>query len=299
MRALITCVLALALSACGPIVVPPPVPTTLTPPPASSTAPVPTSTPPPTSTTPPPASTPPPSIRLYPWHTGIVSTTFWVGEIFNGSIADGSQVCSTYDSKWAYHWSGLNTGKAPSGTDCEGAPTGGCDGVPSKGKCATEARLAPDFWPTKVVPRENPFYLDLPFDDVNDPTGFKTRCQVIPWAGDAGYAGKCSDSGFSYMKNRWVHLVGASGRDCYGQVEDAGPSSGSAYHDTGYVFGTGDARPANRQFGGAGADVSPALNGCLGFSELDGDTDQIRWQFVDAPPAGPWTRVVTTSGVTP
>ena len=39
-------------------------------------------------------------------------------------------------------------------------------------------------------------------------------------------------------------------------------------------------------------DVSPALNGCLGFNGRDGVVD---WRFVDAPPPGPWTRIVTTS----
>jgi hypothetical protein len=41
-------------------------------------------------------------------------------------------------------------------------------------------------------------------------------------------------------------------------------------------------------------DVSPALNGCLGFSSRDG---RVNWRFVDAGdvPAGPWTQIVTTS----
>lgn len=239
--------------------------------------------------------------RTYPWHTNIVATTFWVGELFNASLADGSQVCSTYDSKWALHWSGISTGKVPQSADgCAGSPSGGCDGISgSKGSCKTEARKAPDYWPSKATPRENPFYLDLPYDDINDSKAFKARCTDIPWAGDPGYAGKCKDGNVSYMKNRWVHIVGASGRDCYGQIEDAGPSHGSLYHDTAYVFGAKDARPAQKQFNRAGMDVSPALNGCLGFRELDGDTDKVRWQFVDAPPPGPWRKVVTTSGVTP
>lgn len=275
---------------------PGPTTTTLIPTPTVTAQPPPvTVTPSPTTTTVVPA---PPAGRAYPWHTNIVSTTFWVGEIFDASIPDGSQVCSTYDSQWALHWGGIKTGVAGKGTDCEGSPTGSCDGVPGKSTCATEVRKAPDFWPTKVTPRENPFYLDLPFDDMNDSTGFKTRCTVIPWAKDD--PAHCDDTKNSYMKNRWVHLVGASGRDCYGQIEDAGPSSGSAYHDSDYVFGTNDARPANKKFGAAGADVSPALNGCLGFAELDGDGDHIRWQFVDVSdvPPGPWTKVVTTSGVT-
>lgn len=273
-----------------------PTPTVTAQPPTTVVVPPPvTVTPTPTTTTVVPA---PPAGRVYPWHTNIVSTTFWVGEIFDPQLPDGSQVCSTYDSAWALHWSGISNGKAGSGSDCEGSPVGGCDGAPVKDNpCATEPRTAPDFWPTKVTPRENPFYLDLPFDDMNDSTGFKSRCQVIPWAKDD--PSHCGDTKNSYMKNRWVHLVGASGRDCYGQIEDAGPSSGSAYHDSAYVFGADDKRPAHKDFNNAGLDVSPALNGCLGFRDLDGENDTVRWQFIDQPPAGPWTRIVTTSGVTP
>ena len=65
------------------------------------------------------------------------------------------------------------------------------------------------------------------------------------------------------------------------------------------MFGSTDARPVRSRSNNAGLDVSPALNGCLGFKELDGDSDKVSWQFVDAAqvPAGPWTKVVTTSGV--
>ncbi len=260
-------------------------------------------TPPTTSAKPAPgpSATAPTVGRSYPWHTNIVSTTFWVGEIFDPDLPDGSQVCSTYDSEWAYRWSGVATGSVPaSSPGCPGAPTGGCDGIPSPGECATEPRTAANgYFPTRVTPRENPFYLDLPFDDLNDPTGFSTRCAVIPWAADPGYAGHCSDQNFSYMKNRWVRLVGPNGATCYGQIQDAGPSSGNKYHDSNYVFGLSDARPANKVFNNAGVDVSPALNGCLGFSDLDGQNDRVDWQFVDAVdvPAGPWRLLVTTSGV--
>lgn len=282
-------------STCGHLHPEAPIPSpTSTPAPPTSTP-----TPHPTSVPAPPA--PAPGGRVYPWHNNIPATTFWVGELFNASLADGSQVCSTYDSQWAYHWSGVDHGKVPADAKgCAGSIVGGCDGISgAKGTCSTEPRKGPDYWPTKATPRENPFYLDLPFDDMNDSTGFKTRCQVIPWAKDD--PGHCGDTKNSYMKNRWVHLIGPSGRDCYGQIEDAGPSSGSAYHDSAYVFGSDDKRPANAKFGGAGADVSPALNGCLGFADLDGDQDHIRWQFVDRGdvPDGPWTRVVTTSGFTP
>ena len=253
---------------------------------------------PPTTLAPPPTGKPG---TASPVHTGIVATTFWVGEIFNASIADGSQVCSTYDSQWAYHWSGeLNLGTDPS-TDCSGAPIGGCDGQPSGSgstfKCSTEARDAANgYFPKNpnVHPAENPFYLDLPFDDINDSTAFKERCQVIPWA--AGST-QCNNQNYSFMKNHWVAITGPNGKTCYGQVEDAGPSHGSLYHDAAYVFGTNNAQPVQGQFNNAGMDVSPALNGCLGFKELDGDSDKVSWRFVDSPPAGPWTKIVTTRQV--
>ena len=215
--------------------------------------------------------------RRYPLHTGIVATTFWVGEIFDPRAPDGSQVTSTYDAHWMLHY-------------------GGCDGAVTGGTCETQRRVAANgFFPTRMIPRENPFYLDLPFDDVNNAAAFSQRARVIPWADDRGYAGHAHDPSFSYMKNRWVKLM-RDGRTCYGQIEDAGPG---AYDNYRYVFGTGNRRPASRLYHGAGLDVSPALTGCLGFSELNGDDNRVDWQFVDAAgvPPGPWTRLVTTRGV--
>ncbi|MFN3950013.1 hypothetical protein [Microbacterium sp.] len=213
----------------------------------------------------------------YPWHTGIVATTFWVGEIFDPGAADGSQRFSTYDSRWLDSY-------------------GGCDGILDDGGCRTEARTPTnDYFPTSMTPRENPFYLDLPFDDVNDPEGFATRGDVVPWADRAPYATVVDDRSQSLMKNRWV-VLHRDGRLCYGQIQDAGPGE---YRDAAYVFGDDDRRPANTRYGGAGLDVSPALNGCLGFTDLDGDDDRVDWAFVDDAdvPAGPWTRIVTDSPV--
>lgn len=268
--------------------------------PAGTVAPMPTATQTPTPTvTKTPTPTPATTGRTYPLHTNIVATTFWVGEIFNANLSDGSQVCSTYDSDWAYHWSGVNNGTVPANASgCAGAIVGGCDGVPgSNNACSTEARTATNgYFPTKVTPKENPFYLDLPFDDINDTTAYAQRCQVIPWANDPGYSGKCTDRNFSYMKNRWVKITGPNGNTCYGQIEDAGPSHGNLYHDAAYVFGTNNTQPIQGQFNNAGMDVSPALNGCLGFSELDGESDKVSWQFVDNGdvPAGPWKTIITT-----
>lgn len=257
------------------------------------------------STQPTSPSTVKPATRNYPEHTRIVATTFWVGEVFDPDAPDGSQVCSTYDSQWAYHWSGIDRGRVPKAASaCAGARLGGCDGVADRRRnsCATEPRTAAnDYFPnTGRRPLENPFYLDLPYDDLNDPVGFDRRCAVIPWAADAAYSGRCADHSFSYLKNRWVAITGPNGRTCYGQIEDAGPSHGDLYHDAAYVFGADDARPAQRRYNNAGMDVSPALNGCLGFADLDGDADLVSWRFVEDAdvPDGPWRRIVTASGVT-
>jgi hypothetical protein len=210
-------------------------------------------------------------------HTDIVGTTFWVGEIFDPTAEDGSQVFSTYDSNWLENY-------------------GGCDGTTVGGRCETEARSAEnDYFPSRFTPLENPFYLDLPFDDVNDPGAFARRDEVVPWAGEEPYASHKGDRDFSYLKNRWVALS-YDGEICYAQIEDAGPGE---YDDAGYVFGSDDARPLNARYGGAGMDVSPAVVGCLGFDELNGEQSGISWRFVDDAdvPPGPWTRVVTTSQV--
>jgi len=210
--------------------------------------------------------------RDYPWHTGIVATTFWVGEEFDPSSPDGSQVVSAYDPRWMAHY-------------------GGCDGAIEGGACVTERRSADNgFFPLHMTPKQNPFYLDLPFDDVNDRAAFLSRGTVIPWAADLS-PDVVADPDVSLMKNRWVRIR-ANGQTCYGQIEDAGPGT---YDDAAYVFGSDDVRPASRRYNNAGMDVSPALNGCLRFSELDGQDDRVDWQFVDAVdvPPGPWMRIVT------
>lgn len=220
-----------------------------------------------------------PAVREYPWHTGIVSTTFWVGELIDPAASDGSQVFSTYDRDWMANY-------------------GGCDGIVEDGVCRADRRQASDgFFPTAMVPLQNPFYLDLPFDDLNNPHAFAMRARVIPWADEPGYQGRANDRTFSYMKNRWVELR-KGGRTCFGQIQDAGPA---VYDDAGYVFGIDDPRPANTRFNGAGLDVSPALNGCLGFVSVDGAEDRVDWRFIEAErvPPGPWTRIVTTQPVVP
>lgn len=218
----------------------------------------------------------PPAPFQYPWHTGIAATSFWVGQVISGA-SDGSQAISTYDPQWETHY-------------------GGCDGTVIDGRCQADPRTAANgFFPTAMTPQQNPFYLDLPFDDVHNATARAERATVIPWAHDPRYADQLADG--SLMKNHWVELTTA-GHTCYGQVEDAGPT---VYDDAHYVFGTHDERPANKKINNAGLDVSPALNACLAFTHgYDSDQDRVNWRFVDetATPTGPWTRIVTTNPAT-
>jgi hypothetical protein len=242
---------------------------------------------------------------VYPVHTKIPDTTFWVGEDFQ-STSDGSQVCSAYDSQWQYDYFHVKGAKSTS-EGCDGSYTGGCDArLENAGKGCTDPNSVASlrtpgngYWPSGLPAiYDNPFYLDLPYDDYNpsdstDTTGYSTRCADIPWADDAGYAGHCTDRSFSYMKNRWVKVT-ENGATCYGQIEDAGPADdgngNGDYADRGYVFGSTDARPHNKSYGGAGMDVSPALGSCLG--EKFNGLGSVSWQFVDSPPAGPWTHTV-------
>ncbi len=210
--------------------------------------------------------------RDYPWHTEIIAATFWVGEILDPLASDGSQRVSTYDSQWIERY-------------------GGCDGQQIGRECRTEQRHAEDgYWPRSMEPRMNPFYLDLPYDDVNDELGFAWRGEVVPWAHDPDYAGLVDDPAFSLMKNRWVEIRHGD-RTCFGQIADAGPAN---YHDTAYVFGTDDTPPSTTKFRGAGMDVSPALNACLGLAGLDMLQSRVDWRFVESGdvPDGPWTRLV-------
>jgi hypothetical protein len=207
------------------------------------------------------------SARTYPVHTHVQTTWFNVGGVDDPQGGQETQnVGSAWDELWSTHF-------------------GGCDGVGPVGpRCIPEPRVAANgYFPQHMTPKENPFYVALPFDDVNDVVAAALRGS-IPWAHDAGYAGRLGDPDRSLLKNRWVAVTGPTGRTCYAQAEDAGPWY---YHDFDYVFSA--AAPVRRP----SLDVSPAVFGCLGI-DLDAGVTTTSWRFVDSPPDGPWTRVVTT-----
>jgi hypothetical protein len=212
-------------------------------------------------------------VPVYPAHTNVTATVFWVGEpVGNGSTENNA--VSAYDDKWEAHYGGYDD--------------------------YTSVRKYPYF--PRFVPHENPFYLDVPYDDFTDSGNPRSDRSAVPWArvlAPGIAAAARSGRPYSVMKNRWVKMwrvVGGKLRTCYGQVEDAGPY---VYDDVHYVFSRTNARPASQEAENAGMDVSPAIRDCLAFSGLNNADNKLSWRFVEARqvPPGPWRRVVTTRQV--
>ncbi|MCS7092535.1 MAG: hypothetical protein NZM26_04235 [Patescibacteria group bacterium] len=195
----------------------------------------------------------------YPVHKGITATVFWVGEpVGNGSSEDNS--ISAWDDEWLKNYGGYD------------------DPINRNG-----------YYPVGFKPLQNPFYLDLPYNDFDWNGKRKDNAyKVVPWAKEKVWGER-----ESMMKNRWVK-ISKDGITCYGQIQDAGPYE---YDDHEYVFG--GKPPKNKLANNAGMDVSPALRDCLKFNGINNAENKVNWQFVDEEdvPDGPWKEIVTTSQV--
>jgi hypothetical protein len=197
-----------------------------------------------------PRTDPPPSdaIAQYPWRTAIVTTTFWIGEkpSANNPVPNRK---SCWDSRWAENYGGTDT--------------------PER-----DGRRA-NFTPRAFTPRQNPFYVALPYNDMTSKGHKPEAMQVIPW-----FKNDFESSSRSVCKGRWI-AIRRGNRVCYAQWEDAGPFRTD---HAGYVFG--NERPQPNLNKGAGLDVSPAVRDFLGMD----DTDITDWKFVEfgEVPAGPW-----------
>ncbi len=181
----------------------------------------------------------------------VIATFFWAGE---PASADNSYIAndqSAWDESWAAHFGGFDD------------PDDRCG-----------------YRPCGFVPRENPFYFALPYDNLDENGNEKPAVSAIPWY-DPG-------APIPLLKNRWTQITFGN-KTCYGQWEDVGPYESD---DFDYVFGS--APPKNRIDSKAGIDLSPALRDCLGMA----DNGTVSWRFVAANevPAGPWKEIVTTSG---
>lgn len=183
----------------------------------------------------------------FPWKTDIVTTIFWIGEdaAQNNPVANHK---SSWDASWTQNYGGFDN---------------------------PDPSRRHDYIPVNFVPRQNPFYIALPYNDVSHGQFKPEAPMVVPW-----YRQAVVQQGHSVCKDRWVAIRHGT-RICYAQWEDCGPFRTDHWQ---YVFG--NERPKPNLNHGAGLDVSPAVRDYLGL----GNTSLNDWQFVevrDVPP-GPW-----------
>jgi hypothetical protein len=182
-----------------------------------------------------------------------MTTLFWVGEPSDADNAFIPNDVSYWDKDWQLHYGGVDNPQRRNG-----------------------------LWPADFRPKENPFYVALPYGEFALTRGYELRrdAQNIPW-----YRPGLSP----LLKNHWVEIKFGN-RTCYAQWQDVGPFE---VDDFGYVFGAAP-DPRNTFDLKAGLDVSPAIWHYLGMD----DNEYTAWRFTDVAdiPPGPWTEIVTISG---
>ena len=183
------------------------------------------------------------------WKTGIITTIFWVGE-----SASQNNPVHNRSSSWDMNWS---------------TSFGGFDDP--------NVANRRNYIPAAFTPKQNPFYVALPYNDVTRGTTKPEVAKVIPW-----HSKTFVKEGQSICKDRWVAIRNPRTRAvAYAQWSDCGPFRTDHYQ---YVFG--NERPKPNLNGGAGLDVSPAVRDYLKI----GSTDVTDWQFINFNdvPKGPW-----------
>jgi hypothetical protein len=192
----------------------------------------------------------------YPLHSDISSTIFWVGESASDENDNISNSPSAWDEQWKKHYGGVDSSTKRDG-----------------------------FLPSKFCPKENPFYVALPYNDFGKNGKHKEEIfSLVPWVKNRNIP-----DDYSVLKNRWIKII-HGGETAYAQWEDVGPFGES---DKEYVFGS--ANPKSKENKNAGIDVSPAVRDYLGLSGID----KVDWQFVDFEdvPDGAWKKIITKSQV--
>lgn len=178
-----------------------------------------------------------------------IATVFWVGEGAGSDNGFIHNAASAWDEEWEKSFGGVDDPACRSGSH-----------------------------PCAFTPRENPFYVALPYNDRDDEGREKPEAVRIPW-----YPGPSEKS---ILKNRWIE-VRALDVSCFGQWQDTGP-----FFDTDFAYVFGDAKNPQNAFGEkAGIDLSPAMRDCLNVA----GSSVISWRHVDVTlvPEGPWHTMVT------
>ena len=180
----------------------------------------------------------------FPWKTGIVTTTFWIGEqpTKNNPVPNHQ---SSWDQNWAQNYGGTDD--------------------PNRANRA-------NYIPASFTPGQNPFYVALPYNDLTRSGHKPEAATVIPWFREA-YRG----AGKTVLKGRWI-AIRFKDKVAYAQWEDCGPFRTDHWQ---YVFG--NERPKPNLNKGAGLDVSPAVRDYLGMADTD-VTDWKFVDFSEVPP---------------
>lgn len=192
----------------------------------------------------------------YPWKTHITCTVFWCGEEpceKNPTPNDKS----SWDTKWKENF-------------------GGYDDPDPENRIANH--MSGEFRPKGFIPKLNPFYIALPYNDVESGNRHKSEAsRVIPWFSEFS-----PKPGKSVLKSRWVQIYYQK-KSCYAQWEDCGPW---LTDDWVYVFGNHP--PKTKNNGSAGIDISPSIRDYLGVKS----GEKLHWRFVDdhQVPQGPWKK---------
>ncbi len=187
-----------------------------------------------------------------PWHFDITATYFYIGELATKRNPTPN-TASSWDSMWDDNYGGYD------------------DPNPANRDPVTYAPLG-------FTPQLNPFYVALPYNDVDRGGPKPEASRVIPWyRRDKG--GKYE----SVCRGTWVQIY-YNGKYCFAQWEDCGPFRTDDWE---YVFR--NAPPKNHANNAAGIDLSPAVRDYLG---IKGGMAKVHWRFVDFSlvPGGPWAR---------
>src|ERR1051325_6976442 len=122
----------------------------------------------------------------YPWKMNIVTSVFWIGEDTRKKPA---RATSVWDSHFAANYGGYD------------------DPDPSARR---------DYIPIAFVPKQNPFYCALPYNDVENGHFKPEASPVIPWFKQPSIGPEQS-----VCRDRWV-AIRKGNRICYAQWEDCG-----------------------------------------------------------------------------
>lgn len=192
------------------------------------------------------------AIRTAPVHDDVLTTVFWVGERAKPKSGWSDNLDSAWDMRWKENFGGLDS--------------------PVKRK---------GFFPAAFRPKQNPFYVALPFNDVSN-RDYLEICPILQF-----FKIRKASRVHSVCKNRWIE-VSYREKTCYAQWQDVGPVFTDDYE---YVFKGDEPRAHQRDM--AGLDISPAVRDYLSFKGLA----RTSWRFMDDSevPDGPWKKVITRS----